>query len=332
MCGIAGILNINGEPVALTAIRSMADAMSHRGPDGDGLFVENNLALGHKRLAILDVSPMGAQPMASKNGEWIIVFNGCIYNYLELKLELQSLGHFFTSRTDTEIIVEGLAEYGSSFFERLNGMFAVGAWSKKTGDLYLSRDRFGIKPLYYWFNGKTILFASEIKSFMKHADFKVNINLDALNEYFSFQNLFSYQTLFQGVFMLPPANTVRINKDISYVKHQSWWDYDFSEPDDRMTFEDARLETEKLFKNAVARQMISDVPVGSYLSGGMDSGSITAVASTHVKRLATFTAGFDMSEVSGGKTNYDERRDAELMANHFKTEHYEQTIKAGNLS
>lgn len=331
MCGIVGVFNLNGEPFGLSALRSMADAISHRGPDGDGYFIGDNIALGHRRLAILDVSPKGAQPMTSKDGKWVVIFNGCIYNFLELKQELMSKGHEFHSTTDTEVIVEGLAAYGSSFFERLDGMFAVGAWNKTEKTLYLSRDRFGVKPLYYWFTGKTLVFASEIKAIIKHPAFQVKLNYSALNEYFTFQNMFTFHTLFDGVWMLPPANTVKIDSMSTSVKYHCWWDYDFTNADTKLTFEDARSETERLFKRAVARQMISDVPVGSYLSGGMDSGSITAIASSHVNRLATFTCGFDMSEVTGVEANYDERRDAELMANHFKTEHYEQVLNAGDI-
>jgi asparagine synthase (glutamine-hydrolysing) len=331
MCGIVGVFNLNGEPFALSNLKQMADAIAHRGPDGDGYFIDNHIGLAHKRLAILDLSSKGAQPMTSKDGNWVITFNGCIYNYLELKQELQAKGHSFISATDTEVIVEGLSEYGPSFFERLNGMFAVGAWNKSENALYLSKDRFGVKPLYYWFNGKILVFASEIKAIIKHPDFKVSLNYKALNEYFTFQNMFSFRTLFDGVFMLPPANTVRVDSESKDVIHQCWWDYDFSQSNDQMDFTEAQFETERLFKQAVTRQMISDVPVGSYLSGGMDSGSITAQASKHVNRLATFTCGFDMNEVTGVEANYDERRDAELMANHFKTEHYEQVLNAGDL-
>jgi len=333
MCGIAGIFNINGSATSLSTIKAMTTKIAHRGPDGEGFYVEENIALGHRRLAILDTSDKGSQPMESKNGEWVVVFNGCIYNYLELKAQLKSKGHSFVSTTDTEIISEGLAAYGVSFFEKFDGMFAVAAWHKPTKTLYLSRDRFGVKPLYYWINGKTILFASEIKAFMAHPDFKVELNMDALNEYFTFQNLFDFQTLFKGVIMLPPANTVKVDSsNVKTLKHNSWWNYDFSETDESMSFEDAKNETERLLKNAVAKQMISDVPIGSYLSGGMDSGSLTAIASQHVKRMTTFTAGFDMSSVTGVEANYDERRDAELMANYFKTEHYEQVINAGDLA
>lgn len=331
MCGIVGVYNLNREPFAQTNLKAMADAIAHRGPDGEGYFLENGIALAHRRLSILDVSSKGAQPMTSKDGNWTIVFNGCIYNYLELKQELQSKGHQFVSTSDTEVISEGLSAYGQSFFERLNGMFAVGAWNHKEETLYLSRDRYGIKPLYYWFTGKTIVFASEIKAIIAHPKFTVQLNTSALNEYFTFQNMFTFRTLFEGVEMLPPANTIKINSLTNEIKHNAWWDYNFSEPDQSLSFEDAKLETERLFKNAVARQMVADVPVGSYLSGGMDSGSITAIASSHVSRLATFTCGFDMSEVTGVEVNYDERRDAELMANHFKTEHYEQVLNAGDI-
>lgn len=332
MCGIVGVFNLDGSPFTLRGIKDMAATIAHRGPDGEGYYVKDNLAFGHKRLSILDTSDKGLQPMTSKDGNWIVIFNGAIYNFLELKQELKSKGHYFVSGTDTEVIVEGLAEYGTIFLERLNGMFAIGAWNKTEKALYLSRDRFGVKPLYYWFNGKSIVFASEIKAIIKHPDYIMGLNHEALNEYFTFQNLFAYHTLFKGVHMLPPANTVRIDCNSTFLKHKSWWDYNFSEPDNSMTFEEAREETKRLFKQAVTRQLISDVPVGAYLSGGMDSGSITAIASKHIDRLATFTAGFDMSTVTGVEANYDERRAAEIMSSYFKTEHYEQVINAGDLA
>lgn len=331
MCGFVGVLNLNGETFSLDNLRRMANTIAHRGPDGEGYFIEENVALAHRRLAIIDTSDLGAQPMTSANNNWVLAFNGCIYNYKELREELKSKGHSFRSTSDTEVITEGLSCYGVSFFEKLNGMFAIAAWNKTEKALYLSRDRYGIKPLYYWFRDKTLVFASEIKAIIKHPKYSIALNHDALNEYFTFQNLFTYQTLFEGVTMLPPANTVKINSASVSVVHNSWWDYDFTKEDDKMSFDDAVSETERLFKQAVDRQMIADVPVGAYLSGGMDSGSIAAIASTKVKRLSTFTCGFDMSAVTGVEANYDERRDAELMANAFKTEHYEQVINAGDL-
>jgi asparagine synthase (glutamine-hydrolysing) len=331
MCGIAGIFNVNQLSVNDRDIRLMSNAIGHRGPDGEGYFVENNIALGHKRLAILDTSVKGLQPMSSNFGKWIITFNGCIYNFPELKKELINLGHSFQSETDTEVIVEGLEEYGIKFLQRLNGMFALGAYNKAEKQLYLSRDRYGVKPLYYYFKNGTLLFSSEVKGILAYPGLRNELNKSALNEYFTFQNQFTYSTLFKDVFMLPAANTICISSSTKEIVHNPWWDYDFSEPDETMSFEDAVSETKRLFEQAVNRQMLADVPVGSYLSGGMDSGSITAIASKRVERLTTFTCGFDMSQVTGTEANFDERRDAELMANFFKTEHYEQVMNAGDL-
>lgn len=332
MCGIAGIFNLDGESVDESLLQRMSAALKHRGPDGNGVFVDRNLGIAHQRLAIIDLSDAAAQPMQSNSGRWTISFNGCIYNYKELREELRAKGYSFRSTSDAEVIAEGLNAEGVSFFERLNGMFAIAAWDAEERCLYLSRDRFGVKPLYYYFNGKKLLFASEVKAFMPHPAYQVELDHDALNEYFTFQNMFRFKTLFKGVILLPPANTVKIDSQSLKVKHHSWWDYDFSEVDEQMSFDEAVSETERLLAQSVERQMISDVPVGSYLSGGMDSGSITAIASRHLPRISTFTCGFDMSEVTGKEANYDERRDAELMANHYKTEHYEQVINAGDLS
>ena len=331
MCGIVGVFSLRGKHFSEEIIKKMASTISHRGPDGEGYFINDYIALAHKRLAILDLSENAKQPMISKDGKWTIVFNGCVYNFQKLKNELIKKGHEFISNSDTEVIVEGLSCYGIKFLKRLNGMYAIGAWNNVDKSIYLSRDRYGIKPLYYWFNGKFLVFASEIKAIISHPDYNISVNCNALNEYFTFQNLFSYQTLFNDIIMLPPANTVKINKRSKYIKHDSWWDYDFSSTDHKISFQEAKEETERLFTQAVNRQMISDVPLGSYLSGGMDSGSITGIASKALDRLTTFTCGFDMSEVTGTESNYDERKDAELMANYFKTEHYEQIINAGDL-
>ena len=331
MCGILGVYNLNGKKVNLKTLHNMGDEIAHRGPDGDGYFLDDNIGLIHKRLAILDISNKGKQPMISKDGNWVVVFNGCIYNFKELRDELIEKGHQFNSGTDTEVIVEGFSAYGTSFIERFNGMFAIGAWNTREERLYLIRDRYGIKPLYYWFNGDILVFSSEIKGIIKHPLYKVDVDLHALNEYFTFQNIFSFNTLFKGVNMLPPANKVVISKETTFIKHNSWWDYDFTKTDESISFVEAKKETKRLFEIAVKRQMVSDVPVGAYLSGGIDSGSIASVASKEVDRLATFTCGFDMSEVTGREVNFDERRDAELMANYLGTEQYEQVMNARDI-
>jgi asparagine synthase (glutamine-hydrolysing) len=331
MCGILGIYNLDGTNVDPDLLNLMGQKIAHRGPDGEGQFVQDSIGLLHKRLAILDPSDKGKQPMASKDGQWIVVFNGCIYNFKELRQQLIDKGHQFDSETDTEVICEGLSSEGISCIEKFNGMFAIAAWNIKEHKLYLCRDRYGIKPLYYWFNGKTLVFSSEIKGIIEHPDYSIDVDLDALNEYFTFQNIFSFNTLFKGVNMLPPANRVTIHQNTNFINHNSWWDYDFSKTDTSLTFKDAKEKTKTLFEQAVQRQMVSDVPLGAYLSGGMDSGSIAAVASKEVERLPTFTCGFDMNEVTGREANFDERRDAELMANHLKTEQFEQVMNAGDI-
>ncbi len=331
MCGIAGIFNLNGAPISAKVLQDMSVSLAHRGPDGEGDYINNNLGLAHRRLAIIDTSTLAKQPMSSNNSDWVIVFNGCIYNFQSLRNKLQSLGHTFKSHSDTEVIVEGLAAYGPSFFTQLNGMFAVAAWNNKEHTLYLSRDRHGVKPLYYWFNGKSLVFASEVKAILQHPDYSISVDYDALNQYFTFQNVFTYNTLFRGVHMLPPANTIKVTNLTTQITHNSWWDYDFTNTDESLSFEDSVELTRGAFEAAVSRQLISDVPVGSYLSGGLDSGSITAVACQQINRINTFTAGFDMSEVTGVEANYDERRNAQLMSNHFHTQHYEQVINAGDL-
>ncbi len=330
MCGLSGIFNLDGKPVSEAVLKNMTNQLKHRGPDGQGIYCEQNIGLGHQRLSILDLSENGRQPMSSKDGNWIIVFNGCIYNYQQLKLQLQEKSHQFISTGDTEVICEGLASEGPEFFKKMDGMFAIAAWHKPTKTLWLSRDRFGVKPLYYFQYKGTLLFASEIKAFLAHPEFKVKVNAQALNEYFTFQNLFSFKTLFDGVGMLPPANTVCVNTTIP-LHHKSWWDYNFTEPDEKLSMNDCVEETKRLLDLAVKKQMVSDVPVGSYLSGGMDSGSLSVLASRKVQRLYTFTAGFEMSEVYGNEVGYDERLDAEITANFIKSEHYEQVLNAGDI-
>lgn len=331
MCGIAGILRQDGMSVNPEEIQRMYRAIKHRGPDDEGMYCDRYLALGHVRLSILDPSERGKQPMSSRDGDWIVVFNGCIYNFRELRKMLLDLGHRFTTETDTEVIAEGLSQWGIKVFEKFNGMFAIAAWHKPSETLWLSRDRFGVKPLYYTFCSKSFLFASEIKAILAHSSCKTELNFHALNEYFTFQNQFTFQTLFKGIYLLPPANTVKVDLRTKEIVHSSWWDFNFSEPENGISFDDAVSETRRLMKQAVKRQLVADVPVGSYLSGGMDSGSITAIASRIIPRMTTFTCGFDMSTVTGVEANYDERRAAELMASACQTEHYEQVINAGDL-
>lgn len=332
MCGIVGICNRNGEPIPANLLKRMTDVIAHRGPDSEGHYVDEHTGLGHRRLAIIDLSPHGHQPMANETGDVLIVFNGEIYNFQRLRTELESRGHQFHSQTDTEVIIHAYEEWGEECVRRFNGMFAFAIWDKPNRRLFLARDRYGIKPLYWHFAGETLIFASEIKAILEHPRVKRELCYPALNEYFSFQNIFSDLTLFEGIRLLPPASCMAfdLNKAQS-PRIRCYWDYPFPRDPWELKEDECVEHVHRLFKQAVTRQLISDVPIGSYLSGGMDSGSITSIAAQHVDRLTTFTGGFDLSSASGLEIGFDERRAAEVMANRFKTEHYEVVMHAGDM-
>ncbi len=332
MCGITGIFNLNGEPVSPVILRKMTDAITHRGPDGEGFYTDSFIGFGHRRLAIIDLSPGGHQPMMTPDGQYTIIFNGEIYNFQELRLVLEAHGHHFHSRSDTEVLLHAYVEWGEKSLDRLNGMFAFAIWDKARQQLFLARDRYGIKPLYYGLRGNTFLFGSEVKAMLPHPDFRVELDRAALLEYFTFQNLFTDRTFFAGVRMLPAGTHLTVSLGATEIgKPVRYWDYDFAEPatvrDEREYLE----ELDRLLRQAVMRQLISDVDVGAYLSGGMDSGTITAIAATQLPYLKSFTCGFDLHSASGIEISFDEREKAELMSYRFKTEHYEMVLKAGDM-
>ena len=332
MCGIVGIFNLNGEPVSPVILRKMTDAIAHRGPDGEGFYLDSFLGLGHRRLAIIDLSPAGHQPMMSPDGQYIVSYNGEIYNFQELKVKLQAQGYPFHSRTDTEVLLTSYAEWGKECVERFNGMFAFAIWDRSRQEVFLARDRFGIKPLYYTLQGRTFLFASEVKAILAHPAFQAGLDKEALLEYFTFQNFFSDRTLFDGVKLLPAGTCMTISLGAAGPgKPERYWDYHFGEPKNPLEDQEYLEELDRLFRQAVQRQLVSDVEVGAYLSGGMDSGSITAVAATQLPYLKTFTCGFDLHSASGLEVGSDERDRAEFMSYLFKTEHYEMVLKAGDM-
>ncbi|MFH0809866.1 MAG: asparagine synthase (glutamine-hydrolyzing) [Pseudomonadota bacterium] len=327
MCGLAGILDLRRrEEVRPEWLRTMCSLLAHRGPDDQGIYVDGNLGLGHRRLAVIDLSPAGHQPMVSRDGRLAVVYNGTIFNYLELTAELRAAGHHFASRCDTEVLIHGWEEWGASVVEHLNGHFAFALWDAVERRLHLVRDRFGTKPLYYANLGGLWLFASEIKAILAHPDCSFGINHDALCEYFTFQNLFRFHTLFEGVNLLPPASVMSIDAETGDCRRHTWWDFDFSRPDTLINEREATTELRRLMVQAVQRQLVADVPVGAYLSGGMDSGSIVAIASRKLEHMHTFTCGWHMGGVSGVEASFDERVGAEKMASLFGTEHYEQVV------
>jgi asparagine synthase (glutamine-hydrolysing) len=311
----------------------MTDALAHRGPDGEGLFVDGAVGFGHRRLSIIDLTPAGHQPMSTADGEYTLTYNGETYNFQELRLQLEALGHRFRSRTDSEVVLTAYAEWGPAAVERLNGMFALAFFDRARRQVLLARDRFGVKPLYYTIRNGALLFASEIKALLAHPDCPVELDDEGLLEYFTFQNFLGERTLFRGVRILPAGCTLTVRLDApADPRLHRYWDFDFTEPADRVVDElEYAVELDRLFQQAVGRQLVSDVPVGSYLSGGMDTGAVAALASAQMPGMRTFTVGFDLSSASGLELGFDERAQAERLSYLFGTEQYEMVLKAGDM-
>ena len=332
MCGIAGELRWDKEPVSKSVLGRMGLLVAHRGPDGEGLWVDGPVGLAHRRLSIIDLSKKASQPMPNETGSVRLTYNGELYNYRDLRKSLQRAGHRFRSESDTEVIVHAYEEWGEACVNRFNGHFAFAIWDQAERSLFLARDRFGTKPLYYYADGQTFLFASEVKSILTHPDVSKGICLPALNEYFTFQNIYSDLTLFEGIHLLPPGHTlsVSLNGPRRPVE-DCYWRYTVPGQPSTMSIDDATEELSRLFEQAVTRQLMSDVPLGCYLSGGMDSSSITAIARRKLGRLPTFTMGYDLSSASGLELGFDERAQSEALANLLKTEHYEMVLHAGDM-
>lgn len=331
MCGIAGVVNLDGQPVSPVLLKKATDAISHRGPDGEGQWVDGNFGLGHRRLSIIDLSPAGHQPMVSRDNRYVLSYNGEIYNFRELRAELQAKGVNFRSQTDSEVVLNALAVWGKDALLKFNGMYAFALYDRQTKKLLLARDRYGIKPLYYAQQGACFSFGSEQKAIIANPKFKQRLNKKALLEYFTFQNIFTDQTLVEDIRMLPAGHFLELDTCNGEMQQRKYWDYKFIEPTYAIDEREYTEELDRLFVQAVNRQLVSDVELGSYLSGGMDSGSITAIASNSIENLKTFTCGFDLSSASGLEMGYDERVKAEAMSALFKTEHYEMVLKAGDM-
>ena len=331
MCGITGLIHLNGEPVSPVILKRMMDAIAHRGPDGEGQWIEGNVGIGHRRLAIIDLSPAGNQPMITGDHRYVLSYNGEIYNYREIRTELEALGYWFRSQTDSEVVLNALAHWGPDALLKFNGMFGLALWDRKEKTLLLARDRYGIKPLYYAWQGQCFAFGSEQKAITAQPEFKRELNKKALLEYFTFQNIFTDQTLLQDVHLLSAGHFAKLRVATGQWSLHKYWDYRFCEPVHKVDKQEYVEELDRLFKQAVSRQLMSDVELGAYLSGGMDSGSITAIAAQQFPYLKTFTCGFDLSSASGIELGFDERAKAEAMSARFKTEHYEMVLKAGDM-
>lgn len=360
MCGIAGIVRRDGPGLDPTALKRMCDIQSHRGPDDAGYVYADaqgiqslterryahlnpqlplwegsalagmqargpiDVALGHRRLSILDLSGAGHQPMATPDQRYWIVYNGELYNSPELRTELLAAGVTFHSRSDTEVLLRAWEIHGVALLPRLDGMFGLAILDRRTGTVTLARDRFGVKPVYYAVTPHHFLFASEIKALFASGYLSVNMDRAALAEYLTFQNLLGSQTIFRDVQLLPPGCSVRVSVDGRVSPVQTYYRAYSATPlcDPQEPAEASVTETRERFVAAVSRQLLSDVPVGSYLSGGMDSGAIVSVGSQQGTRLRTFTLGMCLQGVQGMESLFDERAQAEVLANQFETEHY----------
>ena len=272
MCGIAGKYNYgNGDPVDALLVRAMCDKIAHRGPDDSGVHVDGPVGLGHRRLSIIDLSELGHQPMASADRELWITFNGEIYNFMSLRKDLIARGYTFKSRCDTEVILYLYREYGTACVDHLRGMFAFAVWDTKRGEMFLARDRIGKKPLYYYDNGTTLIFASEIKSILQDPGVGRQINYPALYDYFKYLYVPDPKTIYKQIYKLRPGHCMTCSSQ--GIKTREYWDVSFARPA-AGSAEDIAGTLYSLLEESVNMRMISDVPLGAFLSGGIDSSAV----------------------------------------------------------
>lgn len=317
MCGICGIFDRSGNPIAPDGLNRMITTLEHRGPDGEGCYVDREIGLGHRRLSIIDVEG-GAQPIGNEDETLKVVFNGEIYNFIELRRELEGLGHRFKTRSDTEVIVHAYEQWGTDCVRRFNGMFAFALWDTRKRELFLARDHLGIKPLYYVAIGDRLLFGSEVKALMRDAECPREMDIDALAQLFTFRYVPSPNTLFRGIKKLAPGHWMRVAHQ-SIEIHRFW----NSVPQLRKRWREPELieEYQSLLEDAVRLQLRSDVPLGLFLSSGIDSGVLLAIMSQYsLGPVQAFTIGFE----EGEQTN--EVQDAAAMAQRFGAEHHHMMV------
>ena len=298
MCGICGILNLENparqpeEPL----INRMTDVLSHRGPDDRGIWCDNRVALGSRRLSIIDLSRAGRMPMGNEDKSVQIVYNGEVYNFLELKrrYSLSERGHIFRSATDTEVIVHLYEEIGLELVNQLNGQFAIAIWDARKGVLNLIRDRYGIKPLFYQNDGRNFRFGSEIKAIIADPRVPRKPNYQALHDFLTFDYIPGQQTAFDNIYEIPPGHWMTIDSQ-GNIEVNRYWDLNFDE-DDSISEKAAAERALELMDLSVQRRLIADVPIGVLLSGGMDSSVVTALMHRHVKEpIHTYSVGFEQS-------------------------------------
>ncbi|MDP3238432.1 MAG: asparagine synthase (glutamine-hydrolyzing) [Myxococcales bacterium] len=326
MCGITGVIYRDGRRADPEFLRSMATTIAHRGPDGEGVHVFDGGGLGHRRLAILDLTPDGAQPMSAAEGKVWVVFNGEIYNFQELRTELEQLGHRFHSRSDTEVILEAWLEWGERSIARLDGMFAIALWDTRTRQLVLARDRTGKKPLYVYEDAEKLVFGSEIKAILAHPDVNTREWPEAAGQFLSHGYVPTPHTFYAQIRKVKPSHFEVLDFGKRETREQQYWEFPLGR-ERRVETEDDWREVEhevrRLFFAAVKRRMVADVPVGAFLSGGIDSSLVVAaMASQSSRPIKTFSIGFE------GAPEFDETKYARMVADRYATEHTEFKVKA----
>jgi asparagine synthase (glutamine-hydrolysing) len=319
MCGIAGIIYFNRERrVEPPLITKMTDILIHRGPDDSGIFIDHNLALGSRRLKVIDLSSAAHQPMCNEDETIWCVFNGEIYNFKYLRVILKNLGHHFKSDSDTEVIIHAYEEYGRDCVLKLNGMFAFAIWDKRSKELFCARDRVGEKPFYYYCDREKFIFASEIKAILVDKSIKKEIDPVALDSYFSYMYIPEPYSIFSGIKKLPPAHVLAL-KD-NRINIEKYWDLDFSGQQPIRQISSYVEELKPLVMDSIRIRLVSDVPLGVFLSGGIDSSTIVAFASQlSPERLKTFS-------IACGKGKFNENPYARIVAKKFNTDHCEYTV------
>ncbi|MDB2373830.1 asparagine synthase (glutamine-hydrolyzing) [Psychrosphaera haliotis] len=319
MCGILGTLNFNNAADA-ERIAAMRDTMPYRGPDSNGLWMSDNgyCGLAHLRLSILDPTPAGHQPRIEQSGRFVISFNGEVYNYIEIRAELEQKGYTFETGTDTEVVLQAYVEWGKDALQRFNGMFAIAIFDNETQELFLARDRLGIKPVYYYQDDNELIFASETKAILRGLASLPDLNVELIDDYMSFGYIPGENTLHKGIKRLMPGH-YGIVKDGKLVVTQ-WWDLKFDNTEDK-GFDHYLTQSKALLENAIDLRLRSDVPLGIFLSGGIDSSAVVGLLADKVKEpLKTFSIAYDFGK------NFDETQYARMVSEKFGTDHHELKI------
>lgn len=319
MCGIAGLANFDGRPADAALVRRMTDVLAHRGPDGSGLHMDGCVGLGHRRLAIIDLAT-GAQPMGSADGTIWITYNGEIYNFWEVRSELEAHGYVFHTTSDTEAVLRAYEAFGVDCLKRLRGMFAFAIWDSRKRQLLLARDRVGIKPLVYAWDGRRLLFGSEIKALLQDPAIPRELDWEALRDYLTYHYIPGPRTIFRAVRKLLPGSYLILSLDHGTIRTERFWDLRFI-PDYSLSESEWVARLRHVLTKTVKQHMIADVPVGAFLSGGIDSSSVVALmALASSSRIRTFSIGF-------GDADFDELAYARQVARRYGTEHAEYVVK-----